>query len=140
MLVTNALVLRRSDYRDYDRMVTLISPTHGRLDASARGVKRPKSPLMNATEMFCAGEFTFVSTKAGLTLSQCQINQSYYPIREDYDKLIHATYYAHLLLLAALPEQPCPELFSLALRALAYLSYSDLPNELVTAAFEMHYM
>lgn len=140
MLVTDALVLRRCDYRDYDRMVTFLSPTCGRVEASARGVKKPKSPLINATEPFCAGEFAFAATKGGLTLSQCEIVESNYPVREDLDKLIHASYYAHLLLLAAQPMEPCPGLFQLALRALAHLSYSGLPRELITAAFEMHYM
>lgn len=140
MINTDALVLRRSDYRDYDRMVTLLSPTYGRIEASARGVKKPKSPLINATEPFCAGEFGFVSTKGGLTLSQCEIVESNYPIRQDLGKLIHASYYAYLLLLAAYPQEPCPGLFQLALKALAHLSYSGLPNELVTCAFELHYM
>lgn len=140
MYVTDALVLRRSDYRDYDRMVTLLSPTMGRVDASARGVKRPKSPLINATEPFCAGEFDLTPTKGGLTISSCLITESNYPIRQDYDKLIHASYYAYLLLLAALPDEPCEQLFSLGLNALAHLSYAEIPPPLTTAAFEMHYM
>ena len=39
------LVLRHADYADYDRMVTLFSPEYGRIDAVARGCRRPKSPL-----------------------------------------------------------------------------------------------
>ena len=52
LLTTAALVLRRADYGDYDRMVTLLTPAHGRLDAVARGCRRPKSPLTNAAEPF----------------------------------------------------------------------------------------
>ena len=140
MIVTKAIALRRSDYRDYDRMVTLISPDYGRMEAVARGVKRPKSELMNAAEPFCAGEYSFLSTKAGLQVNQCEIIESNYPIREDYDKLIHASYYAHALLLSALPQARCDGLFALALHAFAQLSYSGLPNELVTMMFELHYM
>ncbi len=140
MLVTDAIVLRRSDYRDYDRMVTLLSPTLGRIDASARGVKKPKSPLINAAEPFCAGEFTLSPTKGGLTISQCQIRESYYPLRQDYAKLTHATYYVYLALLCALPDEPSQPLFDLLLRALAHLGYSELPPELVTCVFEMHYL
>ena len=32
-LVTNAIVVRRADYRENDRMITLFSPTLGRIDA-----------------------------------------------------------------------------------------------------------
>ena len=41
---------------------------------------------------------------------------------------------------AALPDMPAPTLFMIALRALAFLNYSELPPPLLTMAFEMHYM
>ena len=41
-LNTPALVIRRADYSDYDRMVTLFSPEHGRIDAIARGCRKQK--------------------------------------------------------------------------------------------------
>ena len=140
MFTTSALVLKRSDYRDYDRMLTLLSPVYGRMEAVARGAKRPKSPLISATELFCAGEFGFVSTKGGLTLTECTIIDSYYPLRERYDLLIHASYVLVLLLHAALPGERSEALFHLGLEALAHLSYSELPPELVSAMFEMHLM
>ena len=52
-ITTNAIVLRRADYRENDRMLTLFSPTLGRIDALARGCRRQKSPLMAASELFC---------------------------------------------------------------------------------------
>ncbi len=39
-IVTNAIVVRRADYRDNDRMVTLFSPSLGRVDALCRGCRR----------------------------------------------------------------------------------------------------
>ena len=39
-IVTNAVVLRRADYRENDRMLTLFSPTLGRIDALCRGCRR----------------------------------------------------------------------------------------------------
>ena len=57
VLTIPGLVLRRADYSDYDRMVTLFSPEMGRVDAIARGCRRPKSPLVNAVEPFTSGEF-----------------------------------------------------------------------------------
>ena len=35
-ITTNAIVLRRVDYRENDRMLTLFSPTLGRIDALCR--------------------------------------------------------------------------------------------------------
>lgn len=139
-LVTDALVLRRTEYRDYDRMVVLLTPTHGRIDAIARGCRRPKSPLMNATELFCAGQYTINVNRERYAVNQCQIHENYYALREDYDRLVHGAYILHLLLLAAMPDQPNETLFQLALKTFAYLNYSELPPALITFAFEMHYM
>jgi DNA repair protein RecO (recombination protein O) len=64
MITTSALVLRHSDWRDYDRMVTLFSPTMGRVEAVVRGCRRPRSPLIHAAQIFNAGEFTISEAKA----------------------------------------------------------------------------
>jgi DNA repair protein RecO (recombination protein O) len=121
-------------------MVTLLSPDMGRVEAVVRGCKRPRSPLLNAAELFCAGEYTLTESKGRYTVTSCQVQESNYPIRQDPDKLIHGAYYLHLILQAALPGEPSEELFLLSLKALAFLSYSSLPPELTTAAFELHYL
>lgn len=139
-LTTNALVLRHADYGDYDRMVTLFAPEYGRIDAIARGCRRPKSPLVNAVEPFASGEYQLYFRKDRYSIDQCQIKESFYELRTDYDRLIHGVYWLKLLDAAIMPEAPAPQLFLITLRALAHLNYSDLPPELLTMAFEMHFM
>ena len=38
-----AIVLRYANYRDNDRMLTLFSPTKGRIEALARGCRKPRA-------------------------------------------------------------------------------------------------
>lgn len=140
VITTPGLVLRRADYSDYDRMVTIFTPDMGRLDAIARGCRRPKSPLVNAVEPFTSGEFQLYHHKERFSLEQCQISESYFELRGDYDRLRHGVYWLRLLDTAILPDTPAPELFITTLRALAHLNYGDLPAELVTFAFEAHFM
>ena len=140
VITTPGLVLRRADYSDYDRMVTIFSPEMGRLDAIARGCRRPKSPLVNAVEPFTSGEFQLYQHKERFSLEQCQISDSYFELRGDYDRLRHGVYWLRLLDTAILPDTPAPELFITTLRALAHLNYGELPPELVTFAFEAHFM
>ena len=139
-LNTPALVIRRADYSDYDRMVTLFSPEHGRIDAIARGCRRPKSPLVNAVEPFTSGEFQLYYRRDRYSIDQCQIKESFYELRTDYDRLVHGMYWLKLLDAAVMAEAPAPDLFLITLRALAHLNYSDLPPALLTMAFEMHFM
>ena len=139
VITTPGLVLRRADYSDYDRMVTIFSPEMGRLDAIARGCRRPKSSLVNAVEPFTSGEFQLYQHKERFSLEQCQISDSYFELRGDYERLRHGVYWLRLLDTAILPDTPAPELFIITLRALAHLNYGELPPELATFAFEAHF-
>ena len=139
-LSTPALVIRRADYGDYDRMVTLFSPRMGRVDAIARGCKKPKSPLLNACEPFVNGEFQLFQKGERFSIEQCQITESFFELRMDYDRLQHGVYWLKLLDAAVMPDVEMPDLFLIALRALAHLNYSELPPEMLTMAFEMHLM
>lgn len=139
-LSTPALVIRRADYSEYDRMVTLFSPTLGRIGAIARGCRRPKSPLLNACEPFVSGEFQLYQRGERFAVEQCQISESFYALRTDYARLQHGVYWLKLLDASVMPDVPMGELFLTTLRALAHLNYSDLPPALLTMAFEMHLM
>ena len=138
-ITTNAIVLRRADYRENDRMLTLFSPTLGRIDALCRGCRRQKSPLMAASELFCSGEYVLYQARERTTVISCQIADSYYPLRADYERLSHGVYALELCGAAVQPAQENERLFLLLLRALAYLSYDTVAPRRVTAVFLMSF-
>ena len=141
VLTTDALVLRRADYADYDRMVTLLTPEHGRLDAVARGCRRPRSPLVNAVEPFISGEFQLFRKGERYSIEQCQVREGFYDLRTDYDRLVHGAYWLRLLDAGVPRDVPAPDIFMLALKALAHLNYAaDLPPTMLTLVFEAHFM
>ncbi|MBR4040353.1 MAG: DNA repair protein RecO [Clostridia bacterium] len=136
-ITTNAIVVRRADYRDNDRMITLFSPTMGRIDALCRGCRRQKSPLMAASELFCAGEYVLYQTSERATVVSCQVSDTYYALRSDYEKLSHGMYMLELCAAAIQPAQENERLFMLLLRSLAHLCYGDVEARRVTAVFVM---
>lgn len=136
-IITNAIVLRRADYRENDRMITLFSPTLGRIDALCRGCRRQKSPLMAASELFCAGEYVLYASRERTTVVSCQVTDTYYALRSDYEKLSHGMYALELCAAAVQPDQENERLFLLLLRSLAHLCYGDVPPRRVTAVFLM---
>lgn len=136
-ITTNAIVVRRADYRENDRMITLFSPTMGRIDALCRGCRRQKSPLMAASELFCAGEYVLYQTSERATVVSCQVSDTYYALRSDYERLSHGMYMLELCAAAIQPAQENERLFMLLLRSLAHLCYGDMPARRVTAVFLM---
>ena len=49
---TKAIVLRRTNYGEADRIIQIITPDSGRLSVMARGVRREKSRLAGGIELF----------------------------------------------------------------------------------------
>lgn len=138
-LTTQAIVLRHADYREHDRMLTLLSPTLGRVDALCRGCKRMGSPLLAASEWFALGEYVLYAGKGRMTVTSCQLSESFYPLRADYDRLKYATYLLSIAETAAQPGERAVELFTLLARSLSRLCYGDRKMEAVTAAFLLHF-
>ena len=131
---TPAIVLRRADWRDYDRMVTLFTPEFGRVDAVVRGCRKPKSPLLNAAEPFCAGEYQLLKVNGRITVTRARITNSCFELRCDYDRLTHGAFWLRLLSEVVVEDEPNEALFRMTLDALAYLAHSPLPPTLLTAA------
>ena len=136
---TQAIVLRRVDYREHDRILTLLTPGRGRVDAVARGCRRPKSPLMPVCELFILGEYVLYKGKGHETVTSCAVSDSFYPLRDDFDRLSYASLMLGAALSAAQPEEPQEHLMILLTRSLARLAYSDMDAAAVTAAFLLHF-
>lgn len=130
-----AIVLRHANYRDNDRMLALLSPLHGRVDALARGCRKPKSPIMASSEVFVHGEFVLFQQGGRYTVTSCEITDSFYPLRLDDYRMTCGMYLLELAQAAAQPEQPANELYALMLTALYHLAYiKDEPPLSVVSA------
>jgi len=129
------IVLRFANYREHDRMLTILSPEYGRVDALSRGCRRPKSPLMPASELFVYGEFVLYRSHERFVLTSCELDDTFYPLRLDPYRLTCASYMTSLCQAAAQPGQEAKGMFELLLRGLYLLSYNDEadPLTLVTA-------
>ncbi|MDD3411536.1 MAG: DNA repair protein RecO [Eubacteriales bacterium] len=135
-----AIVLRYANYRDHDRMLTLLSPEKGRVDVLARGCRRPKSPLLPAAELFVHGEFMVFGSQSRYTLDSCSLGDTFYPLRLDAYRLTCGMYLLELCQAAAQPDQPAQALFALLLEALYHLTYCPEEKALsVTSQFLLRY-
>lgn len=73
-------------------------------------------------------------------MTQANIHDSFYEIRNDLDKLIYSSYILDLTEEVASPGQEDNHLFYLLLQTLSYLCYSDLNPEDITRVFEIKLM
>lgn len=133
-----AIVLRYANYRDNDRMLTLFSPTQGRIEALARGCRKPRSPILNASELFALGDFELYQKGAHLTVVSAQMIETFYPLRADFDRLSVGTYLLNVVENIIQPGVPAQELFMLLLHTLSRLTFTDQPWRPLVAGFLLH--
>lgn len=134
-----AIVLRYVNYREHDRMLTLLSPTRGKLEVISRGCRRPKSPLVAASELFALGEYELYEKGGRKTLVGATLTETFYPLRLDYDRLTVGTYLLNLVEVVTQPNEEAQELFMLLLHTLSRLTFTDQPWRPLLAGFLLHF-
>lgn len=84
---TRAIVLRRTNYGEADRVLKLLTP-EGQASVMARGVRREKSKLAGGIELFGLSDITIHRGKGDLDiLTSARLEHFYKHILEDYDRL-----------------------------------------------------
>lgn len=136
-LKTQALVLRRTQYKDHDELLTLLSPDQGRLTVKARGLRRKNSPLTAPCQLLSFSEFTLFEYRGMYTIQEAQSIELFHGLRQDLEKLSLASYFAQVAETVSQEDQPSPELLRLVLNCLYALSQLDLPGEKIKAVFEL---
>lgn len=125
LIKVTGIVMRYANYKDYDRIITLFTLQHGKITALARGARRPKSTLLNASEQFCMAEYVLIQRKDRYIITSSTILDSFYDIRSDIDSYYAASYFSAVCQAIIQEEQPEEELYSIFAKLLAYLSHSD---------------
>ncbi len=121
-----------ANYKDNDRMLTLFTREKGRVDAIARGCRRIKSPLFSCAQLFVFGEFQLFYNKDRYSVAQCDVQETFYSLRENIESFKAAVSILELTRLTVQEGEPNPELFSLLYYTLSFLSYGN-NNQLDTS-------
>jgi len=135
---TRAIVLRRTNYGEADRILQLLTP-EGRRSVMARGVRREKSKLAGGIELFAVSDVVLGEGKGELgILTSARLVQFYRHIMEDYDRLQFG--YAVIKLVASASESVDePEWFDMLSEILMALDARTVAIELTQAWFYLHY-
>lgn len=134
-----AIVLRRVDYRDNDRLITLLNPTRGKITAVIRNCRKPNSHNLNAGELFALGDYMLIEKDGRATVTSVRLIETFYPLRSDYTRLTCGVYLLSLAEAAAEPDQERRELFMLLLHTLSRLAFSDQEWRPLIAGFCLHF-
>ena len=133
---TEAIVLQSIDYKDNDKLLTLFSPTLGKITAGARGVKKAKAKLAFSAQPFCFAEYILAEKGGRYTVTGAYLHESFFSLRYDIVRFYAACAAAETCLAISYENEVYEGLFIAlieCLKALA-LSEEDVAETLITFA------
>lgn len=134
---TDALILRRADFGEADRLLTVFTPGRGKVRLMAKGVRKITSRKAGHIELFMLTDMLIAKGRTWDIVSQAEIVEPYRALREDLDKTSHAYYLAELIDRFVEEHDANRPLFELLVFTLARLNNADDPY-MALRYFEMH--
>src|SRR3989304_3800894 len=88
------IVIRKKDFGEADKILTIYTRDRGRVVAFAPGARRITSRKASATELFTHGIYFLAQGKEMATITASEVLNSFYPLRDDLTKAA-AYWYRH---------------------------------------------
>lgn len=142
MIFTDSgIILFRQEFREADRMVSLYTPEHGRLNARLPGVLRAAGKLKAVSEPFACADYRFYVRRGGTvaTITGGKINSIFPHIRQDLKRTTLAMHFCELIQRLTPLHQPSEAKYELLLAALTELELGEI-NSAFAAAFTLRLM
>ena len=134
--VTRGLVLRETETRESDKILTVLTAEAGKIPVIARGARRKNSRLAAAAQFLAYSELTLYQQNNWYILDEGSTLELFEGLRRDVELLALGAYFAELTEAVAQEGTEAGELLSLLLNALYAVSTLQKPPLLVKTAFE----
>jgi DNA repair protein RecO (recombination protein O) len=122
---TEAIVLRRTDFGEADRLLTLFSREYGKLTAVAKGARKPQTRKTGHVELFMRTQFLLAKGRDLAIITQAELVEAYPDLRTDLVRTTYASYLVELLDRFTADEDPHLGKYNLLADALGWLATSD---------------
>lgn len=120
-----AIVVRRTNLGEADRVVTLFCRDQGKVAAAAKGARKPTSRFAGRLELFSHVRGLLAVGRTLDVVSQVEVVNAFGALREDLTRLSYAAFAAELVDRATADREPAPELFGTLRTALDLMQTGD---------------
>ena len=133
---TKGIVLKRSNFGEADRLLTIFTEKYGLIRVIAKGVKKPLSKLAGHIELFCLTDFLIVEGKNLDLLTGAEIRKCFFNLRDNIAPTSKAFYLAEIVIRMLPESEPHPNIFKLFDDVLENLNSQN--SDLLVVYFEIN--
>jgi DNA repair protein RecO (recombination protein O) len=134
---TEAVVIKKIKLGEADRILTLYTSEYGKIDAVAKGVRRPKSKMAGHLELLTYSQIRLARGRNLDTIIGSQTIESFLTLKNDLWLTSYGLYAAELLYQFSASHVPNLAMFKLFLDTLKYLSEAG-NSELILRYYELY--
>ena len=139
-LVTQGLVLREVNYKDADKILTVLTAEGGKRTVKAAACRRRGSRLAASAQLLVWSDMTLFSYKDYWSLNEAESREQFWGVKGDVEKLALGSYFAEAVELVADEGRSDDALLALILNSLYALDQLPKPQALIKAVFELKLM
>ena len=134
---TEAVIIKKIKLGEADRILTLYTPHLGKIQAVAKGIRRPRSKLAGHLELLTHSLVSLARGRNLDTITGSQTINSFLPLKSDLELTSYALYATELVNQFTAEHIENYPLFQLLLDTMHHLCQGN-DNELVLRYFELH--
>ena len=137
---TDGLIIREQNIGENDRLVWVLTRTHGVVKAFARGAKKLTNSKCSATSLLAYSRLTFYKGREHYIIGDAQSLRIFSKLRSDVQKMCLAQYFCELARHVCPREQSAEQFLRLFLNSIYLLSENKRSELLVKPCFEMRFV
>ncbi len=134
---TDGLVIRSADHGENDKIITLLTPEHGKLSVSAKGAKSVRTKWGGTASVFSYGNYVLYKKGDFHYLREASVISPFFELTSDILKTALAGYMCEVACDITLEELPSSDILRLILNSFHAMTRSDKPLPLIKASFEL---
>ena len=136
-MVVRGVVLRQTDMKESDKVLTVLTAELGKISLIARGARRRNSRIAASSELLVYSEMTIFRKGNWYILDEASTLELFDGVRQDFILLSLASYFSELTEAVTGEGEEAREILPLFLNALYALGKLHREPRLVKAAFEL---
>lgn len=137
---TEAIILKKKNYREADQILTVFSKNFGKLTLLARGIRKTKSRKRGNLELTNQADLFIAKGKTWDIISEVEVLNSFTNLKEDLGKSVYTFQILELIDRLTMEEQEHLSVYNLLLNTLEFLNNSEIAwekKDLLLSAFSI---
>jgi len=139
-LSTSAILIRLTNYGDYDLILTLFSHAQGKMSAIAKSAKKSSRRFAGVLELFSEVDAVLTLGRGLPVLQEASLKNPFARIRVQPLSLAYASYWAEIVHDWMEDQMPQTELYQLLQHVLGELDQERIPAGVLSIIFQMRFL